>query len=415
MSVGPVETTEKRPAVREHYVAALESPFVRAPEEVRTVFLVTAGAASLPLAAGVVLFGWRAAIVAAISVVSCAVIERLYYWVTRSPALLGRSHAYLTGLLLALTLPASAPWYVPVVAAAFAIVVGKAVFGGVGHFLWQPALVGRLAAAVLFASSMNPDLWPVLGQDKLFWGDLREASAVADSGQWTGRGAPPGADAVLLRHPRSTLAGLTRTTEPRFSALAYTPDGDAVPGARTTAFRAMPPMSDLLIGARGGGIGETSVVIIVVAGLYLIYRNYVKWQLPVSILASAALVAAVAPVRFSGANDTVVRLWWPVLAEEGEVGFIYICYQLVSGGLVLAAFFLATEMTSRPVTTGGQVLFGIGCGALAMYLQLYVATPIPAYVAVLAMNTFTPGIEAIWRPRVLGRARFRRPGRTFPR
>ena len=401
---GPSADGASAPGVEEP-PTLLQSPFLRAPERVRTIFLVTAAAAAMPLGAGLVLFGWRAGMVAALSIATCAVAERVYYRVAKVPALLGRTHAYLTGLLLALTLPATSPWYVPVVAGLFAIIVGKAVFGGVGHFLWQPALVGRLAVAVLFASTLNPSEWPVLAQDRLFWGDAREARSVDDFRQWAGRPAPPGADAFLLPAPADTLAGLTRMDEPPFSALAFLPDPNAVPRARPTLLRRLPPIGDLLIGARGGGLGETCILVIVLGGLYLVYRNYVKWQLPVSMLAAAAVVAAAAPIRLAGPGDLAVTVWWPALAAAPEVALLYVCYQLFSGGLFLAAFFLAPEMTSRPVTTYGQVVFGLSCGAAAMLLQLYVETPIPAYVAVLAMNTFTPLIEALCRPRVLGRRR----------
>jgi electron transport complex protein RnfD len=162
---------------------------------------------------------------------------------------------------------------------------------------------------------------------------------------------------------------------------------------------------DLLLGSRAGGIGETPVLLAILGGLYLMYRNYVKWQLPLSVLAAAAIVAVVAPIRLAGPGEAPITVWWPVLAEEADVGVLYVCYQLLSGGLVVSAFFLATEMTSRPVTARAQVVFGAGCGALAMLLQLYVDTPIPAYIAVLAMNTLTPAIEAVFRPRVLGASR----------
>ena len=120
-----------------------KAPLLRAPEKIRTVFVVTFAAACVPLLAGIFLFGWRAAWVAVVAVASCTIFERLYFRVTHTPALFGRSHAYLTGLLLALTFPAFTPTVVIVLAAAFAILIGKAIFGGVGHFLWQPALVGR--------------------------------------------------------------------------------------------------------------------------------------------------------------------------------------------------------------------------------------------------------------------------------
>jgi len=396
---------------------ATAAPFLRAPEGVRTVFLVTLAAACGPLLAGVVVFGWRAGVVAALSVASCALIERACFFVRRTPALLGRSHAYLTGVLLALTLPPFVEWYVPVVAAAFAIIVGKAVFGGVGHFLWQPALVGRLAVAVIFSGTINPPTWPVLAQEKLLLGDVRRSARVADFKAWPGRPAPEGADAFLVVPTATHLAGLA-AAEPAFSAVAYTRTD--VPRARPAALRGLPPMKDMLTGTRPGGIGETCAVIILVAGLYLIYRNYVKWHLPMAFLGAAACVAAIAPVRLAGANDTIETLWMPLLAEGLDAGFTYVNYQLLSGELLLAAFFLATEMTTRPVTSKGQVVFGLGCGVLAMSLRLGllarltdlpIDTPIPCYAAVLAMNTLTPSIEGIWRPRVLGARRFAWLGR----
>lgn len=383
---------------------ALRAPFIRAPEGVRIVFLVTLGAICGPMLAGIVLFGWRAAFLAAISIFSCVAIERIYYRVTRTPALFGRSHAYLTGVLLAMTLPPFVAWYVPVVAAAFAIIVGKAIFGGVGNFLWQPALVGRLAVAVIFAGSgpgqMTPKYWPILAQDKLLVGDVLDAAQVENHRQWRNRPAPPGADAFKVTPPAAILASLTSTREPAFSGLC-TPA--SVPRAKPAALMKLPPLSDLFYGARPGGIGETCAVVIIVAGLYLIYRNYVKWQLPLAFVVSAAAVVAVAPINLAGHDQAT---WWPLLTEGLGVGFTYVNHQLLSGELLLAALFLAPETTSRPVTTGGQVLFGTGCGVIAMLLRLYLNLPVPCYMAILVMNTVAPNIDKLWRPRVFGTKRF---------
>jgi len=403
---------EPPPATRRY--PAFEAPFVRAPERVRTVFLVTTLAASAPLGAGVVFFGWRALVVATICVVSCTVLERFYYRLTRTPALLGRTHAYLTGILLALTLPAFVPWYVAVVASVFAIVIGKAIFGGVGHFLWQPALVGRLAVAVMFPAALNSGAWPLLAQSRIVVGDVQRAAMVEDYSGWRGRPAPEGADAFRVTPPGQMLEKLTRPASwtargPACSGLMLARQD--TPRAGPAALRApapdrLPPINDLLYGARPGGLGETCAIAILVAGLYLVYRNYVKWQLPVAFLAAAWGVAATAPVLLQGPSNTVDTVWFPLVAEGLDVGFTYVNYQILSGGVVLAATFFATEMTSRPVTTGGQVIFGLGCGAGAMLLQLYTGVPIPAYMAVLAMNTLTPVIDAAWRPRVFGRRRF---------
>ena len=388
--------------------AAAGGPFVHAAEGARTIFLVTLAAACGPLAAGIVLFGWRAGVVAALSIGSCAAFERLYYRVTKVPSLLGRTHAYLTGVLLALTLPPFVPWYVPVTAAAFAIIVGKAVFGGVGHFLWQPALVGRLAVAAIFAGTTmstgtNPPQWPVLAQDRLVVGDVRTAKDPGLYHDWRGRPAPVGGDGFLLPPLRTTLAGITDAREPAYSAIA-TPAEPGLPHNPVLILR-LPAINDFIYGAVPGGIGETCAAVLLIAGIYLIYRNYVHWQVPLMFILSAAVVAAIAPIYLAGPNDTVRTVWWPIVSEGvgmGEkvsIGALYVCYQLLGGGLLLAAFFLAPEMTSRPVTRGGQFVFGIGCGVGAMLLQLYTTLPIPAYLAVLGMNTLTPMIDALTRRR----------------
>ncbi len=386
----------------------IEAPFFRASEGARRIFLVTSVAGAVPLLTGMVIFGWRVLIVAGVSVASCALIERLYYAVTRVPALLGRSHAYLTGLLLALTLPADVPLHVPVIAGAFAIIVGKAIFGGVGHFLWQPALVGRLAVAVLFAGTLSASQGPVLLQKHMLTGDITDARPVETYHGWAAaserlaRSERFDAQAIRLPAPTETLAGLTRGEPAPYSGLSR--PRHEMPRSQPVALLAMPPVSDLFVGTRPGGIGETSALMIFIAGMYLVYRNYGKWQLPAAVIASAWLVAAIAPIQLAGPNDTVEIVWWPLLAESRDVGVTYVNYQILSGELMLAAFFFAPEMTSRPVTTGGQVIFGLGVGAVAMGLQLYTATPIPAYLGVLAMNTFTPLIDSLWRPRVMGQS-----------
>jgi electron transport complex protein RnfD len=388
-----------------------DSPFIRAPEGEHTVFTVTTFAVCGPLLGGIVLFGWRAALVAALAIASCVVTELLYYRVTRIPALLGRSHAVLTGVLLALTLPAFVPWFVPVVAGAFAIILGKAVFGGVGHFVWQPALVGRLAVAVMFPALLTisdarfPHRLPVLAQNRLLVGDVREAAVGDDIAAWRGRPAPRGKDAFLLTSPTETLRGLTDRQSPAFSALAFRPADQL--DAKPAALLQMPPMENLFYGTRPGGLGETGIVLLIVACLYLTYRNYLKWELPLAMLLAAWAAVAVAPIYLAGPNNTVRTLWLPLLSLEGaDTAITYVSYQLLSGQLALAIVLASVEMTSRPVTTGGQVLFGLGCGTLAMLLQLYTTVPIPCLMAVLAMNSLTPTIDRFWRPRVFGTRHF---------
>jgi Na+-translocating ferredoxin:NAD+ oxidoreductase RnfD subunit len=395
-----------------------EAPLLRAPEHIRTIFTVMTVAACAPLTAGLVLFGWRAALVAAVAVFSCVVTERLYFRVTHTPSLIGRGHAYLTGVLLALTLPPLTPLWLTALAGVFAILLGKAVFGGVGHFLWQPALVGRFALAVMApilvgsAGNLAPDTWPVLAPGHVLLGDIHNTPPTSQDqaySPWRDTDLPdppPGEvdyDAYRRARPARILAHLTRGPA-TFSALADI--REEIPRREPTALTQLPPMADMLWGTYPGGIGETCAIGILLAGVYLIYRNFVKWELPVAFLLAGAAVAAVAPVQFARPEGTTEVVPWPIFIEGFNTGATYVAYQLLSGGFLLAAFFLAPEMTSRPVTGGGQVIFGLGAGATAMALQLYLDTPIPAYIAVLIWNTFTPTIDLIWRPRVLGQRHF---------
>ncbi|MBS3821508.1 MAG: RnfABCDGE type electron transport complex subunit D, partial [Phycisphaerae bacterium] len=199
------------------------APLFRAPEKIRTVFIVTLVAACLPLAGGILFCGYRAAWVAAIAIASCAVFERFYFRVTHTPALLGRSHAYLTGMLLALTLPPFTPWWVVVMAAAFAIIVGKAIFGGVGHFLWQPALLGRFAVAVIVPilaslgidANLTPDQWPLLAPQHMLLGDIADVQPLRPGEiyrGWQDHDLPEDDDGWAVPLPTQTLRPLTVAT-----------------------------------------------------------------------------------------------------------------------------------------------------------------------------------------------------------
>jgi len=367
-----------------------QPPLLRAPERSRTVFLVSLIAAAFPLAAGIVFFGYRAATVTALSVGGCIACEWAYFRITRTPALLGRTHAWLTGMLLALTLPASVPWYIPLIGAVFATIVGKAIFGGIGHFLWQPALLGRLALSVMFATTVNPAEWPLLAPSRAVTGDVRTCRSTIPYQSYRRLTAlPADTDGVLIPRPEQTLRRLSQPAKTRYASIA-------------DATLDLPEMFDVLIGATGGGIGETAALVLLLTGLYLAYRHYVSLLLPASILIAAAVVAAIAPVYVIGADQSVRAAWLPLTHEGLDVGITYVTYHLATGGLLLGAFFLASEMTTRPVTPRGQILFGIGCGALAVIVRLYTSLPMPSYIAILVLNTTVPVLERFTRPRVLG-------------
>jgi Na+-translocating ferredoxin:NAD+ oxidoreductase RnfD subunit len=257
--------------------------------------------------------------------------------------------------------------------------------------------------AVLFPAVLAPAHWPLLTPRHVVRGDLQRAAHVDSQRRWAHATAPGDAHAILLTPPRRKLSTLGQAGKARWMALAFDTDrAERYQAPPPTLLLQLPALKDLLYGARPGGIGETCTIALLVAGIYLIYRNYIRWQLPLAIILAAAGGFAVAPIRLFAPGGTETLVWLPALHEGLDVGFTYVNYQLLSGQLILTAFFLAPEMTSRPVTAGGQTLFGIGVGLLTVILTLYFNVTIPAYMAVLAMNTFTPVIDTLWRPPVLG-------------
>jgi len=167
------------------------------------------------------------------------------------------------------------------------------------------------------------------------------------------------------------------------------------PESITSTLRHMPPPWDLIRGSHGGGIGETCIIAIIIAGLYLIYRNYVRGLLPAMFVLAAAVTVAIAPIR---TGNGLEWQWFPIISEGFDVGVVYTFYHIACGELLLAGCLLAGEMTSRPVTAPAQAIFGLLCGAGAILLRLYLPIPIPAYAAVLICNTFTPLLDTTIRP-----------------
>ncbi len=398
-------------------IPPIEAPFLRAPEASEKVFGQFILAAMAPLVAGCLFMGFSVLGIAALSVLTCVICQRLYYRATRQLAKSELTHAVLTGVLLTLILPPFVPWYVPVVAGLLATVLGKAVFGGVGNFLWQPALLGWLAVMILFPANVvptqdQPHAWPLLTRENLLVGDITMFAHQPHSGAWNQAKPVYNRDAIRIVRPGITLKRLTHDTpnaSPRadvhgqvaFGSFArVNPDSVFYPAAITE----LPTMGEMVYGPRPGNIGESSALVIAFAGLWLIYRHLVKWQLPLTILLSAALTAAVLPIHVVTGHGKVESLWLPIIAEGLDVGIVYVLYHVLSGGLLLAAVFLATETTSRPVTTGGQVIFGAFIGVGTILLRHYTPATGAAYVAVIIMNTFVPLIDRLWRPKIYGQS-----------
>ncbi|MBN1343567.1 MAG: RnfABCDGE type electron transport complex subunit D [Phycisphaerae bacterium] len=347
---------------------------------------------------GVALFGLLAAVWLAIGVAAAVAAEWGYVRLTGGRITPTYTHAALMGMLVGLALPVGRfdsagfhllAWIVPLIAGIVAIVVGKGLMGGMGNYMWHPALVGRAAVELLYQEDMHPKQWVVLARDHLF-ATVPKPVDPAEYAGWHATTLPAEFNAWAMRRPVEQLRDLA----------------DGLPTGRENPLTVLmrdhlPPWEDTLLGGIGGGIGETCAILVIIAGLYLIYRGYVRWFQPLSVLLAAALAAAILPIRI--APDAGFD-WMPGFHTDCglHVGMIYVLYHLSSGELLLGAFFFATDMVASPRTARGQIIFGIGIGALTVALRLYGPVPGSCYWAILIMNTFIGEIDRRTKRRVMG-------------
>jgi electron transport complex protein RnfD len=368
---------------------AAEGPYRRAGSTYVDILRAWTMAAALAGLWGVAVFGSGAAVVLIVAMTTAGGVDVGLCLLLGRPVIGGAWHGCLTGLLLGLMLPATVPWYVPAIGSAVAISMGKAMFGGLGRYVWQPALVGRVVVQFLFSSALSglgpQAAGPVLARGHLLSGNLAEAQApepYAYAGWFETRVAPD-RSALLIEPPVRALR--------RFAEGQIRPEDSLI---LTPLLRdVLPPWRDMLFGVVPGGIGETCTLALAVAGLYLIYRGFLRWQLPVVILATAALAAAVLPVEIIGGRGGY--RWLPGLAvEEGRlVGLAYVVAHLVSGQLMLGAFLLAGDMVSSPLRVRGQVIYGAAIGVLTIFMRLYGVVDGECCWAILMVNPLVAVID----------------------
>lgn len=292
----------------------------------------------------VIEFGWGALITTAISVAACVAFEWLIakFILKQKPTICDCS-AILTGLLLAFNLPSNLPWWIVIIGALVAIGVGKMTFGGLGQNPFNPALVGRVFLLISFPVQMTT--WPrPLG----FSGSYIDAET----------GATP---LALLKQ------GLK--------------SGDG------SVFSQLPGLWDAFTGVMGGSLGEVCAIALLVGGIFLICTKVITWHIPVSILATVAIFAAVAG--------------WCGALPEGLTTAQYVAMTLCTGGIMLGAFFMATDYVTSPMTGWGKIIFGIGIGIIVMVIRTWGAYPEGMSFAILIMNACVPLLNHI-RPKRFG-------------
>jgi len=315
------------------------SPHIRN-EETTSRIMWSVSAALFPAAVmGAYFFGPRAVITILLSIVTAVLSEHLFQKALNRKKSISDGSAFLTGLLLGMNLPPAVPFYIPIIGSFVAIVITKQLFGGLGYNVFNPALIGRAFLLISFPKLMT--IW-------------KEPTA-----------------AFVKLDAKTTATPLGILKEEGVSKLIE------VFGDKINLY------IQLLVGHRAGSIGETSAIALLLGAAFLLYRGYITWHIPVSFLGTAALIA------------------W-VFGEKGSLFAGDPIIHLLSGGMLLGAFFMATDYVTSPSVKKGQIIFGIGCGFLTMLIRLKGGYPEGVMFAILIMNCFTPLIDRGLKTNVFG-------------
>ncbi|MES0372575.1 MAG: RnfABCDGE type electron transport complex subunit D [Mariprofundaceae bacterium] len=345
----------------------LSSPHKHGSDTVRFTMLSVIFALLPATVVSVYLFGWLAFLIITVSMLTCVVTEFITLRIMGRPTSpVGDVSAALTGLLLALTLPAYLPWWMIILASVLAIVLGKQLYGGLGYNLFNPALAARIILLISFPLNMTAWIIPMHAGTPLI--DLYDFNACLNLLLFGPESLNRALDAITMASP----LGHIKTEWSQGISVA-----DAL---RTYDYSYL----DAFLGREAGSIGETSALALLLGGIYLLARHTISWHIPVSYLLSVLILAAIF-------NMIDPAHYAPPL------------FHLLAGGLMLCAFFMATDPVSSPVTPMGQIVFGVGCGVLTWSIRTYGGYPEGAMFAVILMNCAVPLIDHYFRPRVYGR------------
>lgn len=284
---------------------------------------------------GVYIFGLRAAAILLISIVSSVFFEWAAQKLLRRTCTVGDFSAAVTGLLIGMNLSVAVPLWLPVVGSFFAIVVVKQLFGGIGKNIVNPALAARV---FMFA-------WP------------------AEMGVFTKAGERINSLAINYTAPDAVTSAT-----PLASLKAGTLPSDTV--------------FDMLLGNVGGCIGEVSALLLIIGGIYLLMSKVITWHIPVSYIATVAIICAIFP-------QTSDRM-------------AFVLCEIAAGGLMLGAFFMATDYVTSPITPTGRLIFGVGCGLITVFIRYFGGYPEGVSFSILIMNLLVWYIDKLTIPRKFG-------------
>lgn len=307
-------------------------------------------------------FGLSALALILVTTLSCILTESFFCRLSGRPNTVRDFSVIITGLLLALTLPPGFPLWMGAVAGFIAIGLGKALFGGLGYNVMNPALVGRAFVQAAFPVAITT--WTPAFAPGRFMEFIPSTLALpfmspADTSEW------------VREHAIDGFTGATPLALQKFEHLAT----DTL---------------DLLAGSVAGSAGETSAILILACGLYLAFRRMMDWRIPSGVLLGTVL------------TTLPFYLMNPEIYPTPQ-------FMLLSGGLMLGALFMATDMVGSPMTPAGVWLYGLFIGFLTVIIRLFGGLTEGVMYAILVANALSPMIASLTQPRVYGVSRRRRP------
>jgi len=322
------------------------SPHVHEKDSVKSIMYWVVIAMLPAMAVSFFMFGLGAVIITLASIIFCMIIEFLIQkFILKGSITIFDGSAIVTGILLAFNVPSNLPLHIVFIGALAAIGIGKMTFGGLGKNIFNPALVGRVVLLISFPVEMTS--WP---------------KPIESARQLT--------DVITGPTPLAILKeGVAK--------------GESV--SHVLSSNGITNYLDFATGQMGGSVGEVSAFAILLGAIIMLFRKIITWHIPVSYLGSAALFAGIL---------------WLINPEM----YVDPMFHILTGGMMLGVFFMATDMVTSPMSPIGQIVFGIGCGVLTIVIRVFGAYPEGVSFAILIMNAFVPIINNAFKPKRFGGA-----------
>lgn len=315
------------------------SPHVRSGETTTGIMLDVIIALMPALIASVIIFGAKTLAVTAVTVVTCVLSEYISRKIMKRSNTIGDLSAIVTGMLLAFNLPVDIPLWMAAIGSVVSIVVVKQFFGGIGQNFVNPALVGRIVLMSSFPTAMST---------------------------WAQPYAWKGVAAVTSASPLAEIATMFNSGDVSTAALK--------------ANQALPSLGEMFIGQRQGCLGEVCAIALILGGVYLVARKVISPLIPVLYVGTVAVIMFIA----------------------GGGNFTFMMYEVLGGGLLLGAIFMATDYTTSPINTKGKIIYAIGCGIITCVIRLFGSLPEGVSFSIILMNILVPHIEKLTTPKPFG-------------